>query len=78
MPEPTGRYRTEVWREGDRIRREDGTGYSDRVSDDQIRWHAQDDLAGGRYDQVVFAVSALALRAQERDAASAAASSQRS
>lgn len=61
-----------IWREGDRIRRTDGTGYSDRVTDDQIRKHiashatAQDANVDPDSLFVPFAEAVLAIRAFER------------
>jgi hypothetical protein len=60
-----------IWREGDRIRRTDGTGYHDMVSDEQIRAHIAD---SNEALFVLFARAVLALREFER-ASSAAASS---
>lgn len=53
-----------IWREGYRIRRTDGGGYSDRVTDDRIREHIQANL----YDPlfIAFAKAVLAIRAFER------------
>lgn len=65
MAEQTGAYEARVWREGERIRQADGTGYSDRVLDLDIASDAQEWLAEGEYDNAVFAVSVLALRRRE-------------
>ena len=56
--------RQTIWREGDRIRRTDGTGYSDFVSDEQIR----ENIARGHPDPLhdAFAAAVLAIRAFER------------
>lgn len=55
-----------VWREGDRIRRSDGTGYVDRVPDDLIQGHitAHDHSSDPLF--VPFARAVLAIRAFER------------
>jgi len=53
-----------VWREGGRIRRTDGTGYSDRVSDEQIRAHINDSGSDALF--VTFARAVLAIREFER------------
>lgn len=54
-----------VWREGDRIRRDDGVGYGDRVPDEAILGHARD-AALGDHETREFAYRVLALREQER------------
>jgi hypothetical protein len=57
-----------VWREGDRIRATDGTGYGDRVSDDEIRNHISmyDESTSADPEFVSFAEAVLAIRAFER------------
>lgn len=56
--------RQTIWREGDRIRRTDGTGYADFVTDDDIRAN----VARGHRDPLhdSFAEAVLAIRAFER------------
>ena len=60
----------EVWREGSRIRMTDGTGYSDRVTDDEIRAHVEGvkliARPGRELDFLVFAEAVLLLRDFER------------
>lgn len=53
-----------IWREGDRIRRTDGTGYSDFVSDENIRANIDSDHCDPLHD--AFAEAVLAIRAFER------------
>lgn len=58
-----------VYREGDRIRASDGTGYHDRVSDDTILEHIRTvDTTGRTWEFVAFAEAVLAIRAFERAA----------
>lgn len=54
-----------IWREGNRIRRTDGTGYSDRVTYHQILDHIEGN-DGVDPLSVPFARAVLALRAFER------------
>jgi hypothetical protein len=57
-----------VWRDGNRIRRRDGTGYSDRVPDDQIRAHLFN-AADTDPEHTAFALAVLAIRDFERTVA---------
>lgn len=57
-----------VWREGDRIRASDGTGYSDRVSDETIQGHIDTAVDYPYVGFVPFARAVLAIRAFERAA----------
>lgn len=59
-----------VWREGTRIRQEDGAGYADRVSDDAIARHVADALiapAAGDGDDPVRLGRAVDPRARTPD-----------
>lgn len=59
----------QVWREGKRIRRSNGTGYGDTVTDDQIRQHITDarvKLPADELGFIVFAEAVLLLREFER------------
>lgn len=58
----TALTRQTIWREGTRIRRTDGIGYGDQVSDDGIRLHMHGD--DPLHD--AFAEAVLAIRAFER------------
>lgn len=59
-----------VWRESTRIRRADGTGYSDRVSDGMIRAHIeQHEAEPADHRFIAFAEAVLAIRKFERLAA---------
>lgn len=51
-----------IWREGNRIRRTDGTGYADFVDDDDIR----ENIDGTRPLHDTFAEAVLAIRQFER------------
>lgn len=59
-------YEVKVWREGNRIRKADGTGYGDQVSDHDITQHVRSSLTDGDYDHVAFAGALLWLREKER------------
>lgn len=53
-----------VWREGERIRNEDGVGYSDRVPDSDIIRHVAS--AGDDGEAYQFGIAVLGLRVVER------------
>jgi CRISPR/Cas system type I-B associated protein Csh2 (Cas7 group RAMP superfamily) len=55
-----------IWREGDRIRRTNGAGYGDLVSDLEIRRHIRDHAEDDDPTFVAFAEAVLAIRAFER------------
>lgn len=57
-----------VWREGDRIRSQDGTGYSDRVTDRSICEHIRRNRIEGESSPgfIDFALDVLSLRRAER------------
>lgn len=57
-----------VWREGDRIRSKDGTGYADYISDAAIWQHIEDVRARkpNAFRDEDFMESVLRLRATER------------
>lgn len=65
-------YVTSVWREGDRIRAADGTGYSDRVSDEAIWEHIGESAKTHNVEHLGFAIAVLRLREQERATAPSA------
>jgi hypothetical protein len=69
----------QVWREDDRIRQRGGSGYSDLVSDAEIRKHMSQSFAAiceldlidatRELEHLAFARAVLQLRARERRAA---------
>lgn len=61
IPEPQ-----RVWREGNRIRQADGSGFADFVSDDQIQQYAIAATRRGEHDQAWFCYMVLAQRSMER------------
>lgn len=67
----TGFTLPHVYREGDRIRDDKGTGYSDRVTDEQIKAHLADPEESWPGSHA-FGHAVLRLRAQERAAAESA------
>ena len=62
-----------AFREGSRIRSQEGYGYSDMVTDTMIWEHVDSARAGGKYHPpgfLAFAEAVLRLRATEREATS--------
>ena len=55
-----------IWREGNRIRRTNGGGYGDLVSDLDIRRHIRDHNEDDDPTFIPFAEAVLAIRAFER------------
>ena len=58
-----------VWRESNRIRKANGTGYNDIVTDDQIWKHIAKSAAERDVAHIEFALAVLRLRAIERGVA---------
>jgi hypothetical protein len=57
-----------VWRAGDRIRDDGGTGYGDAVSDGEIWRHVASSVAKKDVAHIEFAMAVLRYRAAEREA----------
>jgi hypothetical protein len=55
-----------IWREGERLRATDGSGYADTVADDQIRGHIRHPGGLGGAQMIAFAKAVLAVREYER------------
>jgi hypothetical protein len=55
-----------AWREGGRITRDNGTGYSDVVMDADIVRHAITHMDLGRYEDARWCLAVLDLRLDER------------
>lgn len=57
-----------VWREGSRIRQDNGAGYADTVSDDAIAQHISDALFAQQQatETVLLGSAVLSIRAHER------------
>lgn len=58
--------REAAWREGDRIRQADGSGFADFVPDEQVRQYMERDIVEGKPNEAAFCAAVLALRQRER------------